>query len=80
MGRGAMAAQQTLDLFILVRIRAPQPLTLSTSGQEPQKMAPRSFLITHSNSIRVGIGSLSLSISQKEVQIYETWSNYLSRW
>jgi hypothetical protein len=24
MGRGAMAAQQTLNLFILVRIRAPQ--------------------------------------------------------
>jgi hypothetical protein len=25
LGRGAMAAQQTLDLFILVRVRAPQP-------------------------------------------------------
>jgi hypothetical protein len=25
LGRGAMVAQQTLDLFILVRIRTPQP-------------------------------------------------------
>ena len=28
MGHGAMAAQQTLDLFILVRIRMPQPGSL----------------------------------------------------
>jgi hypothetical protein len=26
LGHGAMAAQQTLDLFILVRIRMPQPV------------------------------------------------------
>jgi hypothetical protein len=32
LGHGAMAAQQTLDLFILVRARMPQLVSIETSG------------------------------------------------
>ncbi len=38
LGRGAMAAQQTLDLFILVRVRTPQPNFLGSVSSESEML------------------------------------------
>jgi hypothetical protein len=44
LGHGAMAAQQTLDLFILVRVRMPQPKLNIGTNHALLGMAVHEFL------------------------------------